>query len=61
MKTLLIFFGVLMIVEGIPCFAMPEQVKSAMETLSTMEIKTLRHVGFGMMVGGLIIVGIIKL
>lgn len=61
METLLIVIGVVMIIEGIPYFTMPDQVKNVAARIITMESKTLRLIGFSLMVGGLITVAIVRL
>ena len=53
--------GLLMIFEGLPYFTMPDSVKSVAKMIPEMENRTLRLIGFGLMVCGLIIVAFVRL
>ena len=48
--------GVVMILEGIPYFTMPDKVKEVAEMIISAERRTLRYIGFALMIGGLIFV-----
>ncbi|VAX20325.1 hypothetical protein MNBD_NITROSPINAE01-124 [hydrothermal vent metagenome] len=48
--------GVVMILEGIPYFTMPKKVKEMAEMILSAEPRTLRYIGFGLMIGGLVFV-----
>jgi uncharacterized protein YjeT (DUF2065 family) len=56
MKFFLCVIGMVMIVEGLPYFASPEWVKSWMERIQTLPDSLLRRLGFGLMLGGLVLV-----
>lgn len=56
MKTLIVVIGVVMIIEGIPYFGMPNRVKEVASKIVTANERTLRLIGLGLMIGGLIIV-----
>ena len=60
MSTFLMIIGVVMILEGIPYFTMPEQVKGVAEKIITTESRSLRLIGFTLMLGGLITVAITR-
>ncbi|VAX19136.1 hypothetical protein MNBD_NITROSPINAE04-337 [hydrothermal vent metagenome] len=58
MKTFLTIIGIVMILEGIPYFTMPEQVKGVAGKIVTAENRYLRIIGFALMLGGLVAVAI---
>lgn len=60
MSTFLTIIGVVMILEGIPYFTMPGQVKGVAEKIITTENRFLRLIGFALMLGGLITVAITR-
>jgi hypothetical protein len=60
MSTFLTIIGIVMILEGIPYFTMPEQVKGVAEKIISSESQSLRLIGLALMVGGLIIVAITR-
>lgn len=60
MSTFLMIIGIVMILEGVPYFTMPEQVKGVAEKIITSENRSLRLIGFALMLGGLIMVAITR-
>ena len=55
-ETLVIIFGVVLIVEGIPWFMSPHGTKRMLVELLQMNDQTLRFVGLGLMLFGLLLV-----
>ncbi len=53
MKTLVTVIGLVMILEGIPYFTMPDKVKIVAEQIIDSDNKTLRLIGFALMAVGL--------
>lgn len=53
MEFFLCVIGVVMIVEGLPYFAFPEQMKEMMGKIRELPDDTLRKIGFGLMLAGL--------
>ena len=60
MSTFLTIIGIVMILEGIPYFTMPEQVKGVARIIISTENRYLRIIGFTLMLGGLIAVAIAR-
>lgn len=60
MKTFLMIIGAVMILEGIPYFTMPGAVKGVAEKLLEMDSRTLRTIGFALMIGGLALVALTR-
>ncbi len=60
MKTIFLVVGVVMILEGIPYFTMPEQVKSIAEKIMVTDNRVLRVMGFSLMMGGLVMVALFR-
>ncbi|HEB71471.1 MAG TPA: DUF2065 domain-containing protein [Nitrospirae bacterium] len=60
MNTFLTIIGVVMILEGIPYFTAPEQVKGVAGKIIEAENKYLRIIGFTLMLGGLVTVAITR-
>ncbi|MGK7346439.1 MAG: DUF2065 domain-containing protein [Candidatus Nitrospinota bacterium M3_3B_026] len=60
MKFLLTVLGVVMIVEGIPYFTMPERVKQVAAFIMDAEPRVLRIIGLSLMVLGLVIVAVTR-
>lgn len=60
MKTFLMIIGAVMILEGIPYFTMPGSVKGVAEKLLEMDSRTLRMIGFALMIGGLALVALAR-
>jgi uncharacterized protein YjeT (DUF2065 family) len=52
MQFFLCVLGMVMVVEGLPYFAFPEQMKLVIEKVLEMPDKTLRKFGFVLMLGG---------
>ncbi|VAX16743.1 hypothetical protein MNBD_NITROSPINAE02-1859 [hydrothermal vent metagenome] len=50
--------GIVMIIEGIPYFAMPNRVKEVAALIVDAEKRTLGMIGFALMTGGLAIVAL---
>ena len=61
MELFLTVVGVVMIIEGIPYFAMPEQVKSVALKITGVNRRTLRLIGFSLMIAGLLTVAAARL
>ncbi len=59
-KTLVIVLGVVLIVEGIPWFMSPRGTKRMLGELFQMNDRTLRFIGFGLMLAGLLLVYLAK-
>ena len=59
-ETLVIIFGVVLIVEGIPWFLSPRGTKRMLSELFQMNDQTLRFVGLGLMLAGLFLVYLAK-
>ncbi len=55
MKFFLCVLGVVLIVEGLPYFAFPEQMKEMMAKVQELSDDTLRKIGLGLMLGGLLL------
>jgi hypothetical protein len=53
--------GIVMVFEGIPYFTAPDQMKELMSFITKMENPSLRMMGFVMMMGGLLLLGLSKL
>jgi len=49
-----------MILEGIPYFTMPDQVKAIAEKIMVMDNRLLRIMGFFLMMGGLVMVALFR-
>jgi hypothetical protein len=56
MAFLLYVIGVILIIEGVPWFLSPEKLKSWFSQLIEAPEETLRGIGFGMMIFGLLLV-----
>lgn len=56
MKFFLCVIGMVMIVEGLPYFAMPEKMKAMVLTIAGLDDKSLRKFGFLLMAFGLCVV-----
>ncbi|MBF0171380.1 MAG: DUF2065 domain-containing protein [Nitrospinae bacterium] len=54
MEIILTALGVAMILEGIPCFVAPESLRSAALFLLAAPARTIRGIGFVLMLGGLV-------
>ena len=61
METFITLLGLLMVVEGIPYFTMPGQVKAVAGKITGVENRTLRLIGLALMMGGLLTVALIRL
>lgn len=59
-ETLVIIVGVVLIVEGIPWFMSPRGTKRMLGELLQMNDQTLRFVGLGLMLFGLLLVYLAK-
>ena len=59
-ETLVIVLGVVLIVEGIPWFMSPRGTKRMLGELFQMNDRTLRFIGFGLMLAGLLLVYLAK-
>ena len=59
-KTLIIVLGVVLIVEGIPWFMSPHGTKRMLSELFRMNDQTLRFIGLGLMLAGLLLVYLAK-
>ena len=55
MEFFLCVLGVVMIIEGLPYFALPERMKEVMRAVIQMPDGTLRMIGLGLMAAGLLI------
>lgn len=55
MEFFLCVLGVVMIIEGLPYFAFPERMKEVMRAVIEMPEGTLRKIGLGLMLFGLVI------
>lgn len=60
MEFILCVIGMVMIVEGLPYFAFPEQMKSCVQKILEMPDGSLRKFGFALMVTGLFLIYIGK-
>ena len=60
-ETLVIIVGVVLIVEGIPWFMSPRGTKRMLGELLQMNDQTLRFVGLGLMLFGLLMVYLAKI
>lgn len=56
MRLIVCVIGMVMIVEGLPYFAFPEKIKPWLRKLTETPDGTLRRIGFGLMVAGLVLV-----
>ncbi len=56
MRYFLCVLGMVMIIEGLPYFAFPRQMKPWLQKLMEMRDTALRRMGFAMMVAGLLLV-----
>lgn len=56
MKFFLCVIGMVMIIEGLPYFGFPENMKAMMEKVLELPEATLRKFGFGLMILGLVLV-----
>ncbi len=61
MKTFIMVIGIVMIIEGIPYFAMPDRVKEVAAMIVDAEKRTLGMIGFALMAGGLAIVALTRM
>jgi hypothetical protein len=61
MTFLLYIIGVILIIEGVPWFLSPEKLKFWISQLIEAPEESLRSMGFGMMIFGLLLVYISKL
>jgi uncharacterized protein len=60
MEYFLCVIGMVMIIEGLPYFGFPDRMKAMMRFILEMSDDSLRKIGFGLMVAGLILVYIGK-
>jgi uncharacterized protein len=56
MKLFLMVMGMVFVVEGLPYFISPERWKEAISYILKMDYKTLRAVGLGMMIFGILLI-----
>ncbi len=56
MRYFLCVIGMVMIVEGLPYFAFPDKMKPWLQKLMEIPNPSLRRMGFGLMVVGLVLV-----
>ena len=56
MRYFLCVIGMVMIIEGLPYFAFPEKMKPWLQKLMETPVSSLRRVGLGLMVAGLVLV-----
>ncbi len=56
MRYFLCVIGMVMIVEGLPYFAFPDKMKPWLQKLMAVPDRSLRRMGFGLMVVGLLLV-----
>jgi hypothetical protein len=56
MRYFLCVIGMVMIVEGLPYFAFPDRMKPWLQKLIETPDRSLRRLGLGLMVGGLVLV-----
>ncbi|OGL43747.1 MAG: hypothetical protein A2W05_05185 [Candidatus Schekmanbacteria bacterium RBG_16_38_10] len=56
MDTILIAVGIVLIIEGLPYFIIPEQVKEITKRIQEIPSSSLRLFGFTLMLAGLIVV-----
>jgi len=61
MKFFLCVIGMVMIIEGIPYFGFPENMKQMMQKILTLPDDALRKFGLALMIGGLVLVYIGKM
>jgi uncharacterized protein YjeT (DUF2065 family) len=55
MSFILCVLGTVMFLEGLPYAASPNSVKSVMQKILEMPDRTLRQIGFCLMIGGLLV------
>ena len=60
MNIIWIALGLMMILEGIPCFGFPDHLKELARKLPELQNNVLRFIGLGMMLAGLVLVYIGK-
>lgn len=60
LKLILLLFGAVLVIEGIPYFIAPEKVKFFLVKISEIDNKKLRIIGSLMIIIGLIIIYIVK-
>ena len=58
MRYFLCVLGMVMIIEGLPYFAWPDKMKSWLQKLMETPDDSLRKLGFGLMVFGLLLVAV---
>ena len=56
MRYFLCVIGMVMIIEGLPYFAFPERMKPWLQTIMDAPDRSLRWIGFGLMLAGLLLV-----
>ena len=56
MKFFLCVIGMVMIIEGLPYFGFPDRMKAMMRIVLEMPDDSVRKIGFGLMVAGLVLV-----
>ncbi len=56
MNIIWIALGLMMILEGIPCFGFPDQLKELARKVPELENSALRFIGLGLMLTGLAVV-----
>ncbi len=56
MNIIWIALGLMMILEGIPCFGFPDQLKELARKLPELENSALRFIGLALMLMGLVMV-----
>jgi len=56
MEFFLCVIGMVMIIEGLPYFGFPDRMKAVMRTILEIPDDSLRKLGFGLMVAGLVLV-----
>lgn len=56
MEFFLCVIGMVMIIEGLPYFGFPDRMKAMMRTILEIPDDSLRKLGFGLMVAGLVLV-----
>ncbi|RJP94260.1 MAG: DUF2065 domain-containing protein [Desulfobacteraceae bacterium] len=61
MKFFLCVIGMVMIIEGIPYFGFPENMKQMMQKILTLPDDVLRKFGLALMIAGLVLVYIGKM
>ncbi|HBH31609.1 MAG: DUF2065 domain-containing protein [Desulfofustis sp. PB-SRB1] len=60
MKLLLLVFGMVLVVEGLPYAAAPEKMRQWLLQLTTVDPKTLRIMGFVSMAAGIFICWLVQ-